>query len=154
MGSRSEARAPGQASPVPAAGEQGRPVTVALAAVVQALESAGILVAAIMAGVAASQGKSYQNSSGIAITAIGIGTALVLTFVAVGVARVRHWSRTPALMTQFFTGVIGIYLVQGQRYEWGVPALVLAVAGLVLLFVRPSLRALAFTAKQSSAAAK
>jgi hypothetical protein len=154
VGSRSEARAPGQASSDPAAAVQGRPLTVALAAVVQALESAGILVAAVLAGIAASQGKSYQNSSGIAITAIGIGTALALTFVAVGVARVRHWSRTPALLTQFFTGVIGIYLVQGQRYAWGVPALVLAVAGLVLLFVPPSLRALAFTTRRPSAAGK
>jgi hypothetical protein len=49
--------------------------------------------------------------------------------VAVGLARVRRWSRTPALLTQLFTGIIGIYLVQGHRYWLGVPGLALAVAG-------------------------
>ena len=101
-----------------------------------------MLAAAVYAGVQAIQGKSYQNSSGIALTLIGIGTAVVLALVAVGLARVRRWSRTPALMTQLFTGIVGIYLVQGDRYWTGVPAITLAVAGFVTLLVPPSLRAL------------
>jgi peptidoglycan/LPS O-acetylase OafA/YrhL len=115
---------------------------VTAAALVQAVQSAGILLAACLAGVAAIQGKAYQNSSGIAITAIGVGAALVLGYVALGLARTRRWSRTPALLTQLFTGIVGIYLVQGQRYDWGVPALVLCVAGFILLLVPPSIRAL------------
>jgi len=115
-----------------------------VAAVVQGLQSAAILAASVLAGVAASQGKAYQNSSGIAITVIGIGTAIALGFVAYGLARTRRWARTPALLTQLFTGIVGIYLVQGARYDWGVPALALSVAGFVLLLVPPSLRALMF----------
>ena len=125
-----------------------------LAAAVQALESAGVLVAAVFAGIDALQGKAYQNSSGIALTIIGIGTAVALVLVAAGLARVRRWSRTPALLTQLFTGIIGIYLVQGDRYWLGGPAIVLAVAGFVLLLVPPSLRALTFTAKEPAAPAK
>jgi hypothetical protein len=125
-----------------------------LAAVVQALESAGVLVAAVFAGIEALQGKAYQNSSGIALTIIGIGTAVALALVAVGLARVRRWSRTPALLTQLFTGIIAIYLVEGDRFWLGVPALVLAVAGFALLLVPPSLRALTFTAKEPHAPAK
>jgi hypothetical protein len=121
---------------------QGHRVTVAVAAVVQAIESAGLLLASVLAGVAAINGKSYQNASGIAITIIGFGTAILLGFVAYGLARARRWSRTPALMTQFFVGIVGIYLVQGHRWSWGVPSLVLAVAGLILLLVPPSIRAL------------
>lgn len=151
MGSRSKARARGQASPAHPARYSGHPLTVLAAALVLALESAGILVASVLAGVAASEGKSYQSSSGIAITAIGAGTGLALVLVAVGLARVRRWSRTPALLTQIFTGIVGIYLVQGGRYWWGVPALVLSVAGLVLLLLPSSLRALLFTAKDPSA---
>jgi len=115
---------------------------VLLAAVVEAAQAVAILAAAVLAGIAALQGKSYQSSSGIAITAIGICTAVALGFVAAGLARTRRWSRTPALLTQLFTGIVGIYLIQGHRYEWGVPALVLTVAGFGLLLAPPSLRAL------------
>ncbi len=108
----------------------------------QAVQAAAILAAAVLAGISAIHGKSYQNSSGIAITVIGICTAIALGLVAAGLARVRRWSRTPALLTQLFTGIVGVYLVQGHRYEWGVPALVLTLAGFCLLLAPPSLRAL------------
>jgi hypothetical protein len=45
-------------------------------------------------------------------------------------------------MTQLFVGIVGIYLVQGGRYEWGVPALVLAVSGFATLLAPPSTRVL------------
>jgi len=121
---------------------------------VQAIQSVAVLAAAAFAGIAASAGKSYQNSSGIALTVIGVGTGVLLALVAVGLARVRRWSRTPALLTQLFTGIIGIYLVQGHRYWMGVPALGLSVAGFALLLVPPSLRALTFAAKEPSAPAR
>jgi hypothetical protein len=127
---------------------------VSLAAAAQAIEAAGVLAAAVLAGIEAAQGKSYQSSSGIALTAIGAGTAVVLALVALGLARVQRWSRTPALLTQIFVGIVGIYLVQGHRYWLGGPALALSVTGLVLLLVPPSLRALTFPAKDPSAPAK
>jgi hypothetical protein len=165
MGSRSRARARAQASVVPDGAEQGRPrsgelagperpLTVVLAALVQAVQALGILLASVLAAIAAIGGKSYQNSSGIAITAIGFATAIALGYVAVGLSRARRWSRTPALLTQLFTGIIGIYLVQGHRYVWGGPALVLSVAGFVLLLVPPSLRALTYRAKEPQPLAK
>jgi len=144
VGSRSEARARGQASVAPDAGRHVRPLTVLGAGVVQAVEAAAILTAAVLAGIATVEGKSYQTASGIAITVIGAVAAVALGFVAAGLARARRWSRTPALLTQLFTGIIGIYLVQGQRYLWGVPALVLSAAGFVLLLVPASFRALGF----------
>ena len=137
MGSRSKARARAQASAAPSGQLQGRPSsaatvisdqpgmrppTIAAAALIQAVQAIGILLAAILAGVAALSGKSYQTASGIAITAIGVGTALALGYVAYGLARSRRWSRTPALLTQLFTGIVGIYLVQGHRWSWGVPS--------------------------------
>ncbi len=114
-----------------------------IAAVVVALQAAGVMAAAGIAGVATAAGKSYQTSSGIAITVIGVGTGVGLLLLARGLTRQRPWSLTPALLTQLFTGVIGGYLVQGGRYAWGVPALALSAAGFVLLLVPPSLRALA-----------
>jgi hypothetical protein len=142
VGSRSKGRARAKVSVAHEALPQRRPLSVALAAVVQAVQSAGVLAAAVYAGVSAIQGKSYQNSSGIALTAIGIGTAICLALVALGLVRVRRWSRTPALLTQLFTGIVGIYLVQGGRIWMGAAAIGLSVAGFVLLLVPPSLHAL------------
>jgi hypothetical protein len=154
VGSRSGGRARGQASVAPDAAPRGRPLSVALAAAVEAVQSAGVLAAAVLAGISAAEGKSYQNSSGVALTAIGVGTAVLLALVAVGLLRVRRWSRTPALLTQLFTGIIGIYLVQGERYWLGGSAIALALAGFALLLVPPSLRALTFTAREPAAPAK
>jgi hypothetical protein len=118
------------------------PATLRAAAVVQAVESAVVLAAAVLAGVDTAAGRSYQQGSGIALTVIGVASAAVLALVAVGLARVRRWSRTPALLTQLFFGIVGIYLLQAHRLEWGVPLLVLAAAGLASLLAPPSLRAL------------
>lgn len=154
MGSRSKARARAQASVVPDQPVQGRPPTITGAAIVEGLQAIAVLLAAILAGVATSEGKSYQNSSGIAITLIGIATAIGLGYVAFGLVRTRRWSRAPALLTQVFTGIVGIYLVQGARFSWGVPALALSVAGFVLLLVPPSVKALTTSHDDPSAVAK
>jgi hypothetical protein len=118
------------------------PATLRAATVVQAVESAVVLAAAVLAGVDTAAGRSYQQGSGIALTVIGVASAAALALVAVGLARVRRWSRTPALLTQLFFGIVGIYLLQAHRLEWGVPLLVLAAAGLAALLAPPSLRAL------------
>ena len=119
-----------------------RPTSLLGAAGVQAADVVIVFAASVLAGVDAATGQSYQLASGIALTLIGLGTAAALAVVAVGLARGRRWSRTPALLTQLFTGIVGIYLVQGQRYAWGVPGLVLAAAGFVLLLAPPSTQAL------------
>jgi len=118
------------------------PGTLRAAAVVQAVESAVVLAGAVLAGVDTAAGRSYQTGSGIALTAIGVASAAALALVARGLAGARRWSRTPALLTQLFFGIVGIYLLQGDRLEWGVPVVVLAVAGLAALLAPPSLRAL------------
>ena len=129
-------------------------MSISLAAVVEAVQAAGVFAAAVLAGISAAEGKSYQSSSGIALTLIGAGTAVLLALIAIGLLRVRRWSRTPALLTQLFTGIVGIYLVQGDRLWLGGPAIALAVAGFALLLVPPSLRALTFAAREPSAPAK
>jgi hypothetical protein len=118
------------------------PPTVRAAAAVQAAEAAVVCVASVLSAIDAAGGQSYRADSGIALTLIGFGTAAALGYVAVGLARARQWSRTPALLTQLFTGIVGIYLVQGHRYDWGVLALLLTAAGFVTLLLPPSLRAL------------
>ena len=119
------------------------PLTVRLAGAVQAAEAVLLLAATVLAAVDTAAGKSYQAASGIALTVIGLLTVGLLLLIALGLARARQCTRTPALMTQLFTGIVGIYLVQGSRLEWGIPALALAAAGLVALFAPASTKVLA-----------
>jgi hypothetical protein len=119
-----------------------RPSSLLGAAGAQAAEAVIVLVASVLSGVDTAAGKSYELGSGVALTIIGVATAGMLAWIAVGLARARRWTRTPALLTQLFVGIVGIYLVQGHRYAWGVPCLVLAVGGFTALLVPPSLRAL------------
>ena len=165
MGSRSRARARAQASqPAPRSASATRrsaapavpaappgkdrpelsqlPRTVLAAAVIEAIEAAGVLAAAILAAIATAAGHSYQTSSGVAITLIGVGVAIVLAFVARGLRRARRWSRTPAVLTQLFTGVVAVALLQSGRLDWGIPGIVLAAAGLVALLSPASLKLL------------
>jgi hypothetical protein len=141
--SRSGARARAQVSDARAPDPSPRPPSVVVAGVIQAVEAAGVLVASVLAAIDAGAGQSYHTNSGIALTIIGIATAIALGSVAAGLARVRRWSRTPALLTQLFVGIVSIYVTQGHRYEWGIPGLVLAAAGFTALLVPPSLHALA-----------
>jgi hypothetical protein len=140
--SRSRARARAQVSEASKPEPARRPLILAGAALVQAVEAVGVLCASVLAGVDAASGRSYHVNSGIALTIIGVLTAIALAWVAAGLAGARAWSRTPALLTQLFVGIVSIYLVQGTRYGWGIPGLALAAAGFVTLLVPPSLRAL------------
>jgi hypothetical protein len=140
--SRSRARARAQVSEAPQPEQPGRPLTLAGAAAVEAVEAVGVLGASVLAAVDAGSGRSYHVNSGIALTVIGLVTAAALGWVAAGLARSRTWSRTPALLTQLFVGIVSIYLVEAPRYEWGIPGLVLAAAGFVFLLAPPSIRAL------------
>ena len=103
-------------------------------------------------------GHSSQASSGIAMTLLVFIVVAGLAWIASGLARLRPWSRTPAVLTQVLAGVIGVYLLQAHRFDWGVPALLLALAGLAGLLAPPSLRALnrpgAPPAKETAATAK
>jgi hypothetical protein len=118
------------------------PRSVLVAAIVEAVEAAGVLAASVLAAVATANGHSYQAASGIAITAIGIATAIALALVARAVRAGRRWSRTPAMLTQLFTGIVAIYLMQSGRLDLGVPAILLAIAGLAALLTPASIEVL------------
>ena len=130
------------ASPAAAAAPRERPRALRLAAALQALEAAGMCVAAGFAAVATADGQSYQRASGIALTLIAIGTAVAFALFAVGLAKARPWTRTPVVLTQLAIGVWGIYLLRDHRPEWGVPMLLVAAGCLAALFTPASLRAL------------
>ena len=49
-----------------------------------------MLAASVLAGVDTAGGQSYQQGSGIALTIIGLATAVALAWVAAGLARSRR----------------------------------------------------------------
>lgn len=116
-----------------------RPFVLISAAGGQCAEAAAVCVASVLSAIDTATGKSYQLGSGIALTAIGFATVAALAWVAVGLAQGRRWSWTPAMLIQLFTLIIGIYLLQGHRYDWGTAAIVLPLAVAVLLLLPPSL---------------
>jgi hypothetical protein len=114
-----------------------------LAAVVQAAEAAALCVVIVLNLIDSASGDASTASNAIGFIVLEAVIAAGVAWIATGIARVRPWSRTPAVMTQVFTAMIAIWLLEAHRYAWGVPALLLAVAGLAGLLAPSSLRALA-----------
>ena len=113
-----------------------------VAAAVLAAEAVGLCVAVVLNAIDSASGNSWTTSNAIAFIAMEIIVAIGVAWLASGIARLRPWSRTPALMTQLLTAAVAIWLLEAHRYAWGVPALLLAVAGLAGLFAPASLHAL------------
>jgi hypothetical protein len=114
-----------------------------VAAVVQALEAAALGVVAVAQLVETASGRSYQASNGVALAVTELITVALIASIASAIARLRPWSRTPAIMTQLGCVALGIIFLQAHRADWGVPTLLLAIAGLAGLFSPASLKALA-----------
>jgi hypothetical protein len=120
---------------------EGAPMlSVAVAAV--ALEAAGLCVVVVANAIDTVNGRTATQSNAVGFMVLEFVIAFGVALIALGVARVQPWSRTPAVMVQVFTALIAIWLIEAHRYPWGVPALLFALAGLAGLFAPASLRAL------------
>jgi len=113
-----------------------------LAAAAQGLEAVGLLVVIAVNLADLAGGRTHSTSNAVAFIAVELIVAVGVAWVAYGIAATRPWSRTPAVMTQAFTAIIGVVLIQAHRYAWGLPALALAIAGLVGLLAPASFKAL------------
>lgn len=114
-----------------------------IAVAAQAAEAAGLCVAIVLNLIDSASGDSWTTSSAVGFILIEVIFAIGWAWIASGIARVRPWSRTPAVMSQVFTAIIALWLLEAHRYAWGIPAVALAVAGGVGLLAPASLRALA-----------
>ena len=112
------------------------------AAVAQAAEAAGLCLVIVLNAIDSAAGDAWTASNAIGFIAFEAVVAVGVAWIASGIARLRPWSRTPAVMTQVFTALIAIWLLEAHRYVAGAPALLLAIAGLAGLLAPSSLRAL------------
>ncbi len=113
------------------------------AAAAQAAEALGLCVVIVLNVIDSVSGNTWTASNATAQIVFEAVVAAGVAWVAYGIARARPWSRTPAVLTQVFTAMIAIWLLEAHRYAWGVPALLLAIVGLAGLFAPSSWRALA-----------
>jgi hypothetical protein len=120
----------------------GAPNWLLLAAVAQGLEAAALLVVIVANLIDLADGHTYQKSGAVAIIVIEAIALIGVAWIALGIVRVRPWTRTPAVMTQVFTLIVAVWLLEAGRIAWGLPALAFALAGLAGLFAPTSLRAL------------
>ncbi|MGH3247464.1 MAG: hypothetical protein ACRDOI_14825 [Trebonia sp.] len=114
-----------------------------LAVAAQAAEAAGLCVAVVLNVIDSASGRDWTASNAMAFIVVEAIVAIGVAAIASGIARVRPWSRTPAVMTQVITVMVAVWLLEAHRYGWGVPALLLAIAGFIGLLAPASLRALA-----------
>jgi hypothetical protein len=123
---------------------EGTPVVsmLSVAAAAVALEAVGLCVAVVANAIDDVDGRTTTQSNAVAFMVLEFVVAIGVAWVAVGIARVQPWSRTPAVLVQVFTAMIAIWLIEAHRYDWGLPALLLALAGLAGVFAPASLRAL------------
>src|ERR1700761_595514 len=140
-----KAAAPKAAAPetaVPEAGPPERAPLLRLAVAAEAAEAGLLGVAGVLDVIDTPSGRASTRSNGAGFIALEVIVAIGVAAVAAGLARVRPWSRTPAALTQLFTVVIAGYLLGSHDYGWGIPALLIALAGFAGIFAPASLRAL------------
>lgn len=83
-------------------------------------------------------------TSGIAVAVFVLIFAALLAGVTVGLVRGQAWTRAATLVWQLLQALVGAYALQGAgaNLAFGVAAIALAIAALVLLFSRPVREAL------------
>lgn len=129
-------------------GNRSRPPMLLAAALVLAAEALALLAYTVLTVIAVATDQAYTVANGIAQIVMQLIMLTGLVLLASGVARQRPWTRTPSVMVQILIGFVAIVLLQGHRYGWGAPTLLLAAVGLVGLLTPASLKALARPAPQ------
>ena len=108
----------------------GAPNLLLLGAAAQGLEAAGLFVVIVANLIDLADGHTYTRSNAVGIIAVEAIVAIGVAWIASGIVRLQPWTRTPAVMTQVFTLIIAVWLLEAHRVAWGLPALIVALAGL------------------------
>ncbi|OLT28165.1 hypothetical protein BJF83_01430 [Nocardiopsis sp. CNR-923] len=111
-----------------------RPVTVVVAAALEALIGLAVAVGGLYSLVTAATGQAASVTSAIPLAVLGLGSGAVLVFVARGLWRLRDWARTPVVVTQLFLAVVAYYMFTSDQHAIGgvLLAVALCAAGAVL----------------------
>ncbi|MFE9242822.1 hypothetical protein [Nocardiopsis sp. NPDC006938] len=120
-----------------------RPITIVIAAVLEALIGLVSALAGLYSLYTAATGRATDPvSSALPLTVIGIGVGALLVFVAYGLWNLRDWARTPVVVTQLFMGVVAYYMYTGEQYAICAVMLAVAVAAAAAVLAPPTTAAL------------
>lgn len=127
-----------------------RPITLTLAAAVEAL--AGLIVGAegIYVLINTLLGRADDMTSALPLAALALGVAAGIGYIAWGLFRLRDWARTPVVLTQIFILIIAYYLGTSAQYALSAGLAAIAVAGLALTLA-PATTAALFPHEQNGA---
>ena len=117
------------------------PRTLRAAAALVGLETLGLLAATVFFAVEIVVADADDRTRAATATVLTLLGTVGLALVTRGLVQRRRWARAPGLVTNLLVLPVAYDLVRGGRYV-GVPLLVLALAVLVLLFVRSTDEAL------------
>ena len=106
---------------------------VPLAAALVAVEGLALTVLGVGYGVAGVVGDPFDRTATLLEAALAVLVGVFVLLVARGLADVRGWSRSPAVVVQLLALPVGYGLVQGRVWFAAVPVLGLAGAVLYLL---------------------
>ncbi|MCY9785502.1 hypothetical protein KIK06_16575 [Nocardiopsis sp. EMB25] len=111
-----------------------RPVTLVVAAALEALIGLAAAVGGVYSLVTAATGQAASVTSAIPLAFLGVGAGAVLVFVARGLLLLREWARTPVVVTQLFLAVVAYYMFTSEQFLIGgvLLAVALCAAGAVL----------------------
>lgn len=124
-------------------GIKGRPPMLMVAAAALAAEAVALAAYTVDNVIELATGGTRTAANGAALIVIQVMILTGMLLMARGVLARRPWTRTPGVMVQLLTGVVGYILLEAHQYPWGAIALILAVAGLIGFLTPASLKALA-----------
>jgi hypothetical protein len=128
-----------------------RPISVTIAAAVESLEGIAIIGAGGYVAWETIVGQPRDLPSAIALAVIAIITGVLIVLVGRGLLQARRWSRAPAVITQMFVLIVAVPMVQGDQGAIGLPLVVGAVVGMVVLLMPETAQALAEDARPHDA---
>ena len=98
------------------------------------VEGLALVVLGVGYGVAGVVGDAFDRTATLIEAGIAVLAGVLVLLVARGLADVRGWARSPAVVVQLLALPVGYGLVQGQVWYAAVPVLGLALAVLYHLF--------------------
>lgn len=120
-----------------------RPLTITLAAAVQALVAAAVAAAGCYALVGTLLGRAADAGSAVPLAVFALLAAAAAGYCAWGLFRLHDWARTPVVLTHIFVLVVAYYMSTSGQYAVSAVMVAAAAAGLALVLA-PSTTATLF----------
>ncbi|ASU82762.1 hypothetical protein CDO52_08165 [Nocardiopsis gilva YIM 90087] len=115
-----------------------RPITITLAAVLQALIALVVAAEGCYVLVNTLLGRAFDAAQALPLAVFALVAAAALGYVSWGLYRLNDWARTPVVVTQIFVLVVAYYMWTSEQYAISAALAAVAVAALALVLSPPT----------------